>query len=128
MNKDRRAEERLPLDRDAAVLTRNAISYQATAKEISPGGIRITTSVSLNPGTQVAVFIQLDDELEIGGSVEWTLDILDRGLSIYHTGIQVTSFAYKGKKSHRIGERREMLEQLLPELKSKNAKRGISKT
>ena len=113
---ERRSEARYGINIETAIVTRTASSYPATSMEISASGIRIQTPTPISPGDQIALFLKLENEMEIRGSVLWTLDTLSQGLSLYHVGIHTESIYFDDQKAFAYDERSQLLEQLLPQL------------
>ena len=85
---NRRQEVRHKIKVNVAVVTSEAQSASAVATEISTDGMRIETAKVMLPGTQVAIFLQLQDEIQLRGTIMWTLGYLAKGLTMYQIGIK----------------------------------------
>lgn len=114
---ERRTEPRYKIRVD--VVTRDAISMEAIATDISSSGLRIQAAQSISPETQVVIFMPLKEEVIFRGKVLWVHDYQTQGRSIYQMGIQVNVIALPDAKAFELSEREELLEEILAWIKKK---------
>lgn len=110
---DRRQELRHEIQWEVAVVTDQAYSLSATAVEISAAGIRVKTVKALLPGTQVAIFLKLEDEIQIRGTVLWTLCGVEKGLSIYQVGINTDAIVQGEIKATQYADKQTLVQEIL---------------
>jgi hypothetical protein len=118
---ERRKLPRYKIEVDVAVVTRGAVSFEATATEISGGGARIQAAKVILPDTQVAIFMQLQEEIELRGTVKWALDSYEQGKPVYQMGIQTDVIVFPHKKAFDLSEQVELVQEILFQIKSKQA-------
>ena len=110
---DRRQDVRHKINVNVAVVTREAQSASAIAREISPDGIRIETAKVMLPGTQVAIFLQLQDEIQLRGTIMWTLGYLEKGLSMYQIGIKTNAIVRPDVTAIEHTDKAELVQEIL---------------
>ena len=110
---DRRQDVRHKIDLEVAVVTDQAYSVAATMKEISPTGIRIRTVKVVMPGTQVALFLKLENEIQIRGKVLWTLCEVDKGLNVYLLGIHTDAIVWENLTATEYADKAELVQEIL---------------
>ena len=110
---ERRQEVRHEIKVNVAVVTREAQSASAIAREISPDGIRIETAKVMLPGTQVAIFLQLQDEIQLRGTIMWTLGYLAKGLSMYQIGIKTNAIVRPDVTAIEHTDKAELVQEIL---------------
>lgn len=119
VKKERRREPRYAIKANLAVVTSDAVSFAATASDISAGGLRIRTSKAVLPGTGVAVFLQLDEELQFRGKVAWVLEGYDNGQLVYQVGIQVGMIVLPRIRATTVPEQNVIIQEILSKLDQK---------
>ena len=118
--KDRRQDFRHEIKVDVAVVTREAQSASAVATEISADGIRIETAKVMLPGTQVAIFLQLQDEIQLRGTILWTLGYLAKGLTMYQIGIKTTAIVRPDVTAIEHTDKADLVQEILLAVKMKD--------
>ena len=122
--KERRKEPRYPIKADIAVVTSDAISLAATTSDICAGGLRIQAAKTILPGTGVAVFLQLDQEVEFRGTVLWALEGYKDGQLRYQIGIKVGMIVLSGIKAATATEQGAIIQKIIKKLKQMKPKRS----
>ncbi|MFC1859004.1 PilZ domain-containing protein [Thermodesulfobacteriota bacterium] len=117
---NRRQAVRHNIKVDVAVVTREAQSASAIATEISPDGIRIETAKVMQPGTQVAIFLQLQDEIQLRGTILWTVGYLEKGLTMYQIGIKTEAIVRPDVTAIEHTDKADLVQEILLAIKMKD--------
>ena len=109
---DRRKEPRYEILIKANVMT-SGVSFTATAKNISGGGMEIQLPEPINPNTNLTISLELHEEFVFQGKVVWTLgDYINKGW-IYRTGIKTDTIIFKDRTLVGDQEKRELVQRIL---------------
>jgi len=109
---DRRLFSRYKTHLVAEVITsRCVLSVQIV--EMSLYGLRIHSAYAVNPGTPVAVCIQLKEKILFRGDVMWALDHSGRYGINYSLGVSIESMEFSDQNATGLAERRDLMDQIL---------------
>lgn len=110
---ERRKYPRYDIHIKVAVVMPKAISFYATATDIAADGIGLLTTRVILPGTKIAIFMNLKDEIEIRGTVVWTLDAPQQGKIMYQTGVQMDIIVFPHKKGFELSDKAGLVQEIL---------------
>ncbi len=90
MAQERRQAVRYQVNLDAVVIAAGTphISFPAKLIDISIGGFRIQTPKDILPGVGIALFLRLDEEILLRGTVVWLMEEYISGKLAYLIGCQ----------------------------------------
>ena len=81
--RERRKEARHKIWMNVAVVTSDAMSFEAVATAISPSGLHLRIAKAILPGTEVTIFMQLEEEISFRGTSVWILNAVNDGKTFY---------------------------------------------
>ena len=113
---ERRKQPRFQIE--VAVVTPKAISFDATVTDISAGGVGLESTKSVSPGTKIAIFMKLQDEIELRGTVVWALDSHQKGKIMYQMGVQTDVIVFPQKKAYELSEKTGLVQEILNQIKN----------
>jgi len=119
---ERRREPRYKIRVD--VVTRDAVSMEAQAVDISSSGMRIQAAETIAPETQVVVFMPLEKEVSFRGTVVWATRSQTPGTPLYLMGIDVCVIGFPGAKAFEASDRRGLFKEILPWINQKQNRSG----
>jgi len=119
---ERRREPRYNIRVD--VVTRDAVSLEAQAVDISSSGIRIQAAETIPTETQVVVFMPLEKEVCFRGTVVWVTKSQPPAMPPYLIGIEVSVIGFPGAKAFDAADRKELFKEILPWIDQKRNQTG----
>lgn len=117
--RERRKEARYKIWMDVAVVTNDAMSFEAIATEISPSGLQMLIAKAILPGTDVTIYMQLEEEITFRGTSVWILDAVNDGKTIYEVGIKNGFIALPGVTAYEHTEKVKILQEIFKQINTR---------
>ena len=118
-SRERRKEARHKIWMNVAVVTSDAMSFEAVVTTISPSGLHLRIAKAILPGTEMTIFMQLEEEITFRGTSVWILDAVDDGKMIYEVGIKNSFIALPGVTAYEQTEKAKILQEILKQIKAR---------
>jgi len=117
--RERRKEARHKIWMNVAVVTSDAMSFEAVATAISPSGLHLRIAKAILPGTEVTIFMQLEEEITFRGTSVWILDAVNDGKTVYEVGIKNSFIALPGVTAYEQTEKAKILQEILKQIEAR---------
>ena len=89
-------------------------SFPTVITEISADKIHIRSARAIIPKTEIAISLQLNNEIVLRGDVIWVMELYDDdGNQFYQTGIKTDSILHRNIKAVGLAEKSKLLQEIL---------------
>jgi len=117
-NSERRKAPRHSVHIEGRIITPEA-STPIAVKEISVEGLRIESARTMGSGTNVAISLQLEEEVLLYGTVIWALDSGQKSHRAYQIGIETYAIVIPEIKAIAFPEKAELVDNILQRIPKK---------